>query len=182
MSSTHELGTHEEVESRLCNAQALVPNRNRHLPPERDPSQAKLHDESFFVDRFEEARPRWRLTSIAAPITRCAHVSSSPPGSLAFLVILAVHPFGLGHVGGAVAGLTRSLTQVVLTGHLHCGEVLVLFHSGFDRLAETGSSSSGTGSGRRLTLLRQIRDQPPSSPRTPRSRGFRITRRRPCPM
>ena len=56
----HELGTYDEVESRLCNAQALVPNRNRHLPPERDPLEAKLHDESFFVDRFEEARPRWR--------------------------------------------------------------------------------------------------------------------------
>ena len=81
-----ELGTHEEVESRLCNAQALVPNRNRHLPPERDPLQAKLHGESFFVDRFEEARAEVAMNLERRPDHAMRPLSSSPAGSLAFLV------------------------------------------------------------------------------------------------
>ena len=111
----HELGTHEEVESRLCNAQALVPNRNRHLPPERDPLQAKLHDESFFVDRFEEARAEVAMNLDRRPDHAMRPRVELPGRFLGVLGILAVHPSGVGQMGGAVAGRTRSLNAVVLS-------------------------------------------------------------------
>ena len=108
----HELGTDQEVESRLCNAQALVLNRTRHLPPERDPLQAKLHDESFFVDRFEEARAEVAMNLDRRPDHAMRPRVELPGRFLGVLAILAVHPSGLGHLEGPVAGRSRSLTQV----------------------------------------------------------------------
>ena len=109
----HELGTHEEVESRLCNAQALVPNRNRHFGVERDPLQAKLHDESSFVDRFEEARGRGgdepRLPHAMRPRVEL------PGRFLGVLWDFGGSPFRSRPNGGAVAGRTRSLNAVVLS-------------------------------------------------------------------
>ena len=92
MSSTHELGTHEEVESRLCDAQALVPNRNRHLSPERDLLEAKLHDESLFVDRFQEAWAEVAMNLDRGPDHTMRPPVELPGRFLGVLGILVVQP------------------------------------------------------------------------------------------
>jgi hypothetical protein len=73
------------------------------LPPERDPLEAKLHDESLFVDRFEEAWPEVAMNLDRGPDHPMRPPVELPGRFLGVLGILAVHPPVFVHLASRVA-------------------------------------------------------------------------------
>ena len=73
--------------------------------------EAKLYNESLFVDRFEEARAEVAMNLDRGPDHPMCPRVELPGRFLGVLGVLAVHPPVFVHVGSPVASRSRNLTH-----------------------------------------------------------------------